>query len=244
VFSLKAARDNHIHRRDAGISISMLTGCARAIALEDVFDVYEPVISSYNKNRGTWLHAMVEADPDPPSWIIRERRLYYDVEGIMTTGQPDEVDTKYKVLVDYKSKDNLPKKRDPAHEFQFNGYAFLLARGNWFDTKERANIHVETIAAHYLTWKTKVDKAFMKMTYPLWPIEETEALIKQRIEPIQNWNQYAILPSCDAYVSSPYWKCSCEKWSDQLLERGIVGDLDELKSKAEAKKRQNLIFTQ
>lgn len=230
VFALKSMRDNHIHRKGAGISASTIISCPRAVAIEHSYDVYEAVISGYNKGRGSWLHAMVEADSDPPPWIIREQRLVLDVEGQSITGQPDEVDTKYLVLVDYKSKDNLPLKPDPAHEFQFNIYAHLLRNGVWArsDKKyqtvkgERANIDVHTIAAHYVTWKTKVEKAWLKMAYPVWDNEYTHEVIAKRLQPLILWRENSVLPSCDPYIKSPYWKCQCQKYEEQLAERGIA----------------------
>lgn len=218
---LKSGRDNHKHRKGAGISMSTLISCPRAIAIHDKLDVYESVISLWNKGRGTFVHAMMEYDPDPPPWIIRERRLYREVNGIKVTGKPDEVDTKFKVLVDYKSKDNLPKKIDESHEFQFNGYAWLLRHGYWADTDEKADIDIEVIAAHYLTWKTKADLAWRKMKYPVWQDEDTDAIITARVEPLTNYFTYGILPECNPYIKARYWKCDCEKYEEQLTSRGV-----------------------
>jgi hypothetical protein len=225
VFALKSMRDNHITRSDAGISASTLISCPRAIAMAEVYDLYETVISGYNKGynkaRGSWLHAMVEADIDPPPWIIRERRLYLDVLGRRISGKPDEVDPKYKVLVDYKSKDNVPKMRDMGHEFQFNVYVYLLAHGYWADTNEKADIIIETIGAHYLTWKTKAELAWKKVGYPVWNDTKTRTIIEQRLKPLIQWQETGLLPSCNPYVPARYWKCDCVKYAEQLADRGI-----------------------
>jgi hypothetical protein len=202
--------------------MSTLISCPRAVALEEKYDLYEPIISGYNKGRGSWVHAMLEVDRDPPPWIIRERRLYLEVNGVRVTGQPDEVDTKYKVLVDYKSKDNLPLKPDLSHEFQFNGYAHLLRNGYWTDTNERADINVDVIAAHYVTWKTKLEKAWFKMPYPVWDNDYTQEVIENRLAPLTAWRSDGILPSCSPYVPNQYYKCQCTKWEMQLTERGIT----------------------
>lgn len=218
---LKSMRDNHIHRKGAGISASTLISCPRAKAIEETYDLYEPVISGWNKGRGTFVHAMMEADPDPPEWMVRERRLYREIDGTRVTGKPDEVDTKYRMLIDYKSKDNLPKKRDDAHELQFNIYAWLLRGGYFADTDEKADIDVEVIAAHYVTWKTKTELAWKKMPYPVWPDEKTTKIISDRLQPLTDWRTYGILPLCSPYIPARYWKCDCEKYENQLIERGI-----------------------
>lgn len=219
---LKSMRDNHIDRKGAGISASTLISCPRAVAMEQRYDLYMPVISGWNMGRGTFVHAMMEVDRDPPPWIIRERRLRRLIAGEIVTGKPDEIDAKYKVLVDYKSKDNLPKHRDERHEFQFNVYAWLLRHGYWQDTGELADIHIDVIAAHYLTWKTKADLAWKKMAYPVWEDEDTSALVIERLKPLTKWKKDGILPSCSPYIQNRYWTCDCEKHEEQLAERGIT----------------------
>jgi len=222
IFALKSMRDNHIHRVGAGISVSTLLSCPREVALTERYDVYEHVMSGYNKARGSYTHAMIEADQDPPDWIIRERRLYLDILGVRVTGQPDEVDTKYHVLVDYKSKDNLPLKPDPSHEYQFNAYAYLLRHGYWMDTNEKANIDIKVIGAHYLTWKTKIDKAWKKKPYPVWSDERMERALHERLQPLIEWRESGILPQCNPYQTFPgRWVCHCNKIEDQLKDRGI-----------------------
>lgn len=225
VYALKSMRDNHIHRKGAGMSMSTLIQCPRAFALEQIFDLYEPVISGYNKARGSWVHAMLEVDTDPPPWIVREQRLYTYIDDVRLSGQPDVVDTKFHVLEDYKSKDNLPRDSDKGHEFQFNGYAYLLKNGMWLRNHdlgkkgEVANIDIHVIGAHYLTWKTKAEKAWLKKLYPVWPLEQTEDLIKARIRPLKAWRDYGMMPSCAPYVSGR-WTCDCQKYMDQLIDRG------------------------
>lgn len=228
---LKSMRDNHIDRKGAGISASTLIACPRAVAIEQQYELYMPVISGWNMGRGTFVHSMMEVDRDPPPWLVKEQRIERVIDGVKVTGKPDEVDTKYKVLVDYKSKDNLPKKPDDRHEFQFNIYAWLLRGGTWQKSDpdsaypivagEPTNIHVETIAAHYLTWKTKKELAWKKMRYPVWDDEYTSSIISERLKPLTDWKEYGIMPQCSPYVPARYWKCDCEKWTEQLAERGI-----------------------
>ena len=229
---LKSMRDNHIDRKGAGISASTLIACPRAVAIEQKYDIYMPVISGWSMGRGTFVHAMMEAERDPPPWVVKEQRVERTIDDVTVTGKPDEVDTKYKVLVDYKSKDNLPKKTDERHEFQFNIYAWLLRGGVWQKSDETsaypivkgeaADIHVETIAAHYITWKTKKDLAWKKMRYPVWTDEYTSDLISERLKPLTNWKEHGIIPQCSPYVMNKYWTCDCQKYEAQLAERGIT----------------------
>lgn len=231
---IKSMRDNHIDRKGAGISASTLISCPRAVAIESKYDLYVPVISGWNMGRGSFVHAMMEVDRDPPPWMVREQRIERVIDGVVVTGKPDEVDTRFKILVDYKSKDNLPKKPDPRHEFQFNVYAWLLRYGTWqrSDPKseypivkgEVANIHVDIIAAHYLTWKTKKDLAWLKMAYPVWDDEETSEIISSRLQPLTNWREHGIMPKCSPYIMNKYWTCDCVKYEAQLAERGIIVD--------------------
>jgi hypothetical protein len=215
-------RDNHINRKDAGISVSTLVSCPREVAITTNYDVYEAVISGYNKARGSWTHAMIEADPDPPDWVIRERRLCVDILNTTITGKPDEVDTKFGVLVDYKSKDNLPRALDPSHEFQFNAYAYMLHEGYWQDTGEKASITINAIGAHYLTFKTKTELAWKKTRYPVWELEYTHTALVDRLRPLLEWQETGVLPTCNPYQSFPgKWKCHCVKLTEQLEERGI-----------------------
>lgn len=227
---IKSMRDNHINRKGAGISASTLTSCPRAIAIAETYDVYEPVITGYNKGRGSWLHAMFEADPDPPPWVIREQRFSHDFEGVRITGKPDEIDTKYGVLVDYKSKDNLPKKPDPSHAFQFNVYAWLVRHGTWASDNhehgavagDRADIPIKTIVAHYVTWKTKTDLAWLKMRYDVWHDDDITETIRRRLQPLIDFRQTGIIPQHAPYQDNRYWTCDCQRYEEQLAERGIT----------------------
>jgi RecB family exonuclease len=199
-----------------------------------VYDYYETVISGYNKARGSWVHAMFESDRNPPPWVMKERRVvrYIMIDGVSfrLSGQFDEFDTKHGILVDYKSKDNLPLRKDERHEAQFNIYAYLLADGeiitdndgNPLDKPEKACYTVKRIGAHYVTWKTKTDKAWKKMAYDVWPLEKTEQFIIERAKPLVEWQTTKVIPQCTPFAHNPRWKCDCEKLEEQLAQRGIT----------------------
>ena len=194
----------------------------------EVYDYYEPLNSGWNKARGTWVHAMMESDPDPPAEVIRERRLYKDVKVrgsvIRITGKPDKVYTEKGVLIDFKSKADLPKGPDASHEAQFNVYAWLLDGGTFMisedhPNEEPSNIKIVKGGMHYLTWKTK--EPFKKFGYALWPSKVTERFVIDRLDPLVQWKETGILPSCNPYVSGR-WACDCVRIREQLAERGVA----------------------
>lgn len=221
---LKLMRDNHIDRKDAGWSASMLTNCPRANAIQETYDYYEDPQSGWNKARGTFVHLLMESDQTPRDGLIRERRLRkaitVDEMEVFLTGKPDEVDTINGVLIDYKSKDLLPKRPDPNHEAQFNVYAWLLNGGTFMDTGEISDTIITSGGMHYLTWRTK--DAFKKMAYPLWGDAVTEEFITTRLRPLVEWKKSGELPTCNPYIRFPgNWRCSCVRLEEQLRERGV-----------------------
>ncbi len=221
---LKVMRDNMSKRNGAGWSATTLLDCPRAVAMLEVYDYYEPLISGWNKARGEWWHQVLESDPDPPEGVIVERRIYRDIdvngEKIRLTGKPDKVYTKEGVLLDGKSKDRLPKTLATDHEAQFNIYIWLLADGNFLDTGEPVQVKITRGGMHYVTWKTKEEDAFKKVGYPIWELEDTEAFIIERLAPLVIWRKTGNLPRCDPYVKGR-WDCNCVKLTKQLNERGI-----------------------
>jgi hypothetical protein len=224
---LKAMRDNHITRKHAHYSATMLLGCPRAIALLENYDYYEPLETAWNKHRGTLTHMMMEMDTTPKAGLMREQRLFkiVTINGIefIVTGKPDEVDTERRILIDYKTAHTLPSPK-VSHEAQFNIYAWLLDGGRIIneDGTPGAEVHVNIVAGgmHYLTFKTK--EAWKKVAYPVWDDGEAEALVIARLAPLAAWKETGNLPSCWPYETFPgKWRCDCEKIQSQLDLRGI-----------------------
>lgn len=224
---LKSMRDHHIERKDAGWSASTLLSCPRAVALQELYSFYEGIESAWNKSRGTWLHAMMEADTDHPDWIVKEKRIQkivnVDGEDIRITGKPDYTDTKRGVLIDYKSKHTLPTKPDPRHEAQFNIYAFLWNGGTFTDPPhEQVNVKIVGGGMHYITWHTKPLTQFKKVAYPVWSTEEQELFVRTKLLPLAEFRKTNQLPLCDPFISYPgKWKCDCVRLEEQLNDRGI-----------------------
>lgn len=223
--SIKAMRDNHKTRKDAGVSASTILACPREVALQERYDYYESVESGWHKFRGTLIHSLMESDPDVPEHIIMEERVetFLDIDGepFRLTGQMDHVDTKHKFLLDYKSKHLTPKKPDSRHEAQLNIYIYLLATGRFLKTKEPCKIKIESAGIHYLTFHTKKGMIWQKMLYPVWELEDTEKFIKERAKVLADWQRHNIFPDCSPFVENRYWMCGCEKILNQLGERGV-----------------------
>lgn len=224
--SIKAMRDNHKTRKDAGVSASTILSCPREVALQEKYDYYEAVESGWHKFRGTLIHALMESDTDVPEGVIMEERVetFVDVDGkpFRLTGQMDYVDTKNKFLLDYKSKHLIPKKPDPRHEAQLNIYIYLLATGRFLKDKKPCNIEINKAGIHYLTFNTKKEMIWLKMAYPVWDLEYTREFIEKRAKPLSDWQKHGIFPDCDPFEKNRYWKCGCEKILTQLEERGVV----------------------
>jgi hypothetical protein len=221
---LHVLKGNNHSRRGAGWSATTLTSCPRAVALLEVYDYYEPLVSGWNKTRGEWWHQVLDS-VEAPEGVIKEQRIYryIDINGkpVRLTGKPDKVYTLQGVLLDGKSKEKLPKVLDPNHEAQFNVYVYLVADGKLVEGDVPIQVKITKGGMHYVTWRTKPDQIFLKMRYPIWPLEQTEDFIRRRLTPLVQWRETGDLPKCDPYVRGR-WKCDCEKISDQLTEREIT----------------------
>lgn len=216
------AQDSRSSQRSAPntFSATELLQCPRTFRLQQENDVYMADDRLYNMSRGTWTHYMMASAPARDN-IIREQRLYKNIaiNGVDVTisGTPDEVNTERGTLVDYKTKDNLPRKKDAGHEAQFNIYAWLLRGGRIIHIRdgesweEQIDVTVGSGGMHYLTWKTKKDKQFRKDKYPLWKYEQTEQFVRERAELFLMED-----PPCSPYGMSPYWKCACIQLEQQL----------------------------
>ena len=133
------------------------------------------------------------------------------------TGQPDEVDPIAGALIDYKSKHLLPRKPDYRHECQFNGYVWLLADGKFVDNGEPAQIKITRGGMHYVTWDTRDNSQWLKMAYPVWPLEQTEKFLQDRVRPLILWKKTTVLPECNPLIRyGKTWECDCVKLERQI----------------------------
>lgn len=217
---LKDARDNSKRRKGAGISVSTIMQCPKAYAIEKSFDLYSNVHQQYNMFRGTSVHSIFENEPDVPEWVIRERRAYIEIDGVRVSGQIDEIDTKYGIITDYKSAHLIKKQQNDNYLAQLNMYRYMCKHGKWIDDHTDINIDIKIIANHFLTWNTKEGKQFEKRAYEIWDDEYTLNLMVKRLKALTDFNNHGIIPKCNPYTPAKYWQCDCERWMEQLEERG------------------------
>lgn len=201
-------------RREANsFSATGLLRCPLSFHLEQDNDVYMSAHSLWNMVRGSWTHHMMESGEDRPE-IMREVKLvkYIDIDGVQVriSGTPDEVNIERGILVDYKSKYNLPKGPDAGHEAQFNIYVWLLAGGTTTNG-ETVNVTINSGGMHYVTWNTKPDKQFEKIPMNVWSLDETEEFVRNRAALFLSDS-----PTCAPYGMSPYWKCDCQKIQEAI----------------------------
>ena len=186
------ARNNE-ERSDAGVSATMLLGCARQVALASEYDYFEFPSQYWHRFRGTLGHFMLEyydeGDPD----VIREIRMFKSIEvlgkTVVLSGRPDKINVRIKLILDYKSTKEVPLEPKLSHEQQVNIYRWLLAGGVRGDTGEIVNIEIERGGIQYFDMNEP-----MKHTVPIWPLEETEAFIVERLTPIVRWQVTGELP--------------------------------------------------
>jgi hypothetical protein len=184
---------NADERSDAGISATMILGCPRQVALAADYDYYEFPSRYWHRFRGTLGHFMLEyydeGDPD----VIREVRFKKTIEvlgkTVVLSGRPDKINVRIKLILDYKSTKEVPLKPKLSHEQQVNIYRWLLWGGARTDTGEIVHIDVERGGIQYFD----MDEP-LKHAVPIWPLEQTEAFIVERLTPIVRWQLTGELP--------------------------------------------------
>lgn len=231
-FLLNELSQNESKRKDAKISSTVLTGCARAYALRMSFPYFIKLPSGWNMARGTWAHAMFEQGAyDPEEYFIEQRirkmLTMDDGTEIPITGQPDEVNWRYGILVDYKTKHQVPTPPVPIeHEAQFNIYAWLLNGGTIITDgphKDRVvNVEIVRGGMHYISWQPKTP--WRRIPVDIWPYEETEAWMRERAKPLDNYIKTGYIPPCNALFT--YGKCDCVQMElehhDYWHELGLI----------------------
>lgn len=233
-------RDNRIHRKDAGLSATMLLDCARFQALAQEHDYAEHPKGFWARFRGSLSHALMEAyDPEDPN-ILQEVRYRKSVviDGIelFITGQSDFIDLNRKLIVDYKSIGSVSKvKNGPkeGHEEQINIYRWLVAGGQpllkddegktyWGDP---VDYEIRYGGIQYFDMSNQ-----KRHRVRIWPLEETEAFVQERARPFAEWRRTGELPSVLEDVwGKRSWKCAhkwcvlrdvCDGRQDGTVEKG------------------------
>jgi hypothetical protein len=172
-------------RRDAGISATMLTGCLRQAALEQLLPYTDRPSRRWSALRGTLFHALVEEAHAPHLIVeVRFRKAY--APGQYLTGKMDEVDPVRQVIVDYKTSTELPLESDvrlggrkESWVWQTNIYRWLLDGGERMDTGETVHYPIQTLGIVVMTMRE-----VGKYNVPLLDLEQVERYIRQRAEPL------------------------------------------------------------
>lgn len=211
-FLLNELSENEHKRKDANISTTVLTGCARAYAIKKSRPWFINPTQGWNMARGTWAHAMFEQGNYGPEFLIEQRlSKSLDINGkpVYITGKPDEVNTKDGILIDYKTKHMIPTSVSFDHEAQFNVYVWLLQGGKIVTRGKRKNeivtVNITRGGIHYVSWQPKIP--WRRIKVPIWETEEVERWITERVSPITQWEETGILPDCNRMVQ--YGTCDC-----------------------------------
>lgn len=185
---------NAEERSDAGISATMLLDCPRKVILAEEEDFYEFPADFWARFRGSIGHLMMEYYGEDDPDVIREVRVrkYINVDGVSVeiTGKSDKINTRDKLIVDYKSIKAVPDKPKPTHEPQVNIYRWLWDGGVRMDTGEQVSVEIERGGIVYFDMEKVV-----KLPVSIWPLEQIEQFIIDKLRPHVRYQQEGVLPS-------------------------------------------------
>lgn len=209
---------NKEERKDAGVSATTLTGCAREFALAQEHEYYEKPDWYWDRFWGTVVHLGMEhyspwGPNDPVSEEVRYRKaITVEVDGveliIYVTGKSDHAHHGEELILDYKSVPlsavNLPTRPKPYHTEQVNVYAWLLWGGTDMKTGEIVHHRVTKGGIQFLD-----KRGASKAPVEIWPLEQTEAWIRERVPLIARWQRTGELPPVLPNMRGKrHWKCS------------------------------------
>ena len=136
-------------RREAGISVTSLTGCLRASYFAIRTDYWQYPSRLWPAYRGTLGHLLIERGSDPEN--ICETRFARYLDGVLVTGKPDEINPKRRLIIDYKTKEKFPQGVPAQYAEQLNCYRLLVADGYYFATGEHVSLEIEQLGLQFLT---------------------------------------------------------------------------------------------
>lgn len=138
-------------RQHAGLSASMLGGCARKAFFELTVDYGQHPSKLWAALRGTAFHTIFEGQQHPA--IRAEQRVARQTEtGVWISGKADHLEFMSGRLYDYKSKEKFPSEVAYSYEVQLNTYAWLLADPH--DAATHAALPPVTVTELYLKYFT------------------------------------------------------------------------------------------
>ena len=172
---LRALAQNDQGREGIVLSATGLVGCTRQSALELLVDYTAYPHQLYPRLRGTLMHAGIEAQQGDDEDIIVERRFQRSAAPeVVLTGQPDEIDLRRQLIVDYKTVKALPRKVREEHVWQLNMYRWLVQDGQDLVTGERVAYDIQQLGIVYLA-----PNEVYKRRVPLLPLEQVERFVAE-----------------------------------------------------------------
>lgn len=195
---------NSVERKDAGLSTTMLLDpCARRVILQQTEDYYESPKAYWARFRGTIGHLMMEQYDGGGDGIIQEVRfkkaITIDIDGeeveVEITGKMDHVDENQELIIDYKSIKSInaqPVNRGqckPEHAEQVSIYRWLLWGGTNMETGDTVQIKISKAGIIYFDMS-----GVRKIGAPLMSLDETEAFVRERVEPFARFQRTGELP--------------------------------------------------
>lgn len=135
---LQAMTRNPEERANAGVSVTTVVSCVRKgyYGVTQLFYQYPHLL--WPAQRGTLFHTLVENNKEPGA--IYEHRFGREVSGIMLTGQIDKLVPQERLIVDYKTKQYLPKTVPDDYVWQANAYGYLVQNGVVISTNESSDL--------------------------------------------------------------------------------------------------------
>lgn len=187
----------------AGISATGLTGCLRQTYLSIATDYYAHPIKLFPALRGQLFHALFERAP--ADGLVRERRFAREIDGVVITGQPDEIDPARGLMVDYKTRTAIPPGVPEHYVAQLNVYRWIVADGYDLATGEPVRLPVEQLGIVFITMRE-----LTKRPVPVWDLAETEAWVRPRARAIHEALEGGPWPA--PVVPNPGERALCYDW--------------------------------
>ena len=173
---LRALAQNDNGREGIVLSATGLVGCTRQTALELLVDYTAYPHQLYPRLRGTLMHAGIEAQQGDDEDIIAERRFQRSaIPEVVLTGQPDEIDLRRRLIVDYKTVKELPRRVREEHVWQLNLYRWLVQDGQDLVTGEHVAYDIQQLGIVYLA-----PNEVYKRRVPLLGLEQVERFVAER----------------------------------------------------------------
>jgi hypothetical protein len=134
-------------------SVTLLGGCLRQKYYDAMLPYRQYPSKGWAAYRGTLAHSLLERAADPGA--IVERKLVKSLDGVPLVGKPDEIRPLQKLIVDYKTKEKLPRGLGDLgmdkYISQLNAYRWLCAGGSDYKTGEVVDYEIDELRLAFLT---------------------------------------------------------------------------------------------